>query len=49
MVVNSIRRVMVAVALCLSVTGVAGGVIATDTTPIATDPSGPFTPPYQAG
>ncbi|PRY36371.1 hypothetical protein [Umezawaea tangerina] len=49
MVVNSIRRVMVAVVLCLSVTGVAGGIAVADTTPVTTDPSGPFTPPYQAG
>ena len=48
MVVNSIRRILVAVVLCLGITGgFSAGLAQADVT-ISGDPGEAFTPPYQA-
>jgi hypothetical protein len=48
MVLNAIRRILVAVVLCLGATGAVAAPAYADTAVVG-EPSGPFTPPYQAG
>ncbi|MCS7476126.1 hypothetical protein ACFFQW_09020 [Umezawaea endophytica] len=48
MVVNSIRRILVAVVLCLGITGGFGVGLAQADVHVTTEPGEVFTPPYQA-
>ncbi|MFD9738104.1 hypothetical protein [Umezawaea sp. NPDC059074] len=49
MVVNSIRRILVAVVLCLGITGLGAGIAQADAQFVAGEPGEIFSPPYQAG
>ncbi len=48
MVLNSIRRILVAVVLCLGISGLGAGVAQADVI-AASEPGETFTPPYRAG
>jgi hypothetical protein len=48
MVVNSIRRILIAVVLCLGLGGLGAGVATADDTGTDTGATNPFTPPYCA-
>lgn len=48
MVGNSIRRILIAVVLCLGLGGLGAGVATADDNGIDTGTTGPFTPPYMA-